>query len=1271
VATEVNEKPTKSSYDSSSIQVLEGLEAVRHRPAMYIGTTGPAGLHHLVYEAVDNSIDEVLAGHAKAVDVVIHEDNSITVLDDGRGIPVEPKHDVSDPKLKGKSALEIVMTVLHAGGKFEQNAYKYSGGLHGVGISCVNALSDWMKVEVYRDGKVYGQSYKCGKPDQPVKMTGKSDERGTRVTFHPDRAIFGDITYSFDTLSARLRELAFLNPGARITLLDERDDKQHSFHYEGGLVEFVKFMNAHKNPLHPQPISLKKERDGVLIEVAVQYNDSYNEQIYSFVNNINTKDGGTHLSGFRSAITRVMNDYIKKHELLKGKDFSVTGEDTREGLTAVISIKMASTKLQFEGQTKGKLGNTEVEGIVKSIVGDTLATFFEENPATAKNICEKAILSAEAREAARKARELTRRKGALDSASLPGKLADCQERDPAKCEIYIVEGDSAGGCFAGETQVALTDGRNVSFKDLVDEYNRGVQNFCYTIQKDGSIGIGEIRYPRVTKRGADLVQVTLDTGESIRCTPDHRFMLADGSYKAASQLTPDESLMPLYRQISRIGRRITIEGYEMAFDPNQKRWIFTHMLADAFNLAHATYGVSAGAHRHHRDFNKRNNNPTNIERVSKEQHLALHRAMAAKTLTRPEVQEKLRALRKTPAFREKIRSKMLALRSLLSARAQRQWQDPAYKASMAEKFMAYYRTHPDYRAANNSRLCNAQKTYWAQPDHRLAQSKRVKANFESNPNRGQEMSKVAQRQWMDPALCAWRAEKTRTQWTPEFRAQRKESYALTYRTKALKALSDIYQKNGKLDVEAYNLLRRETGDRSLLRFDTIKTRFFNGDEQTLKEAVALHNHRVVSVVPLPDAADVYDLEVPGTHNFALASGVFVHNSAKQGRDRKFQAILPLKGKILNVEKSRLSKMLANDEIRTLITALGCGVGQTEGDDGINVSKLRYHKIAIMTDADVDGAHIRTLLLTFFFRQMRPLVERGHIYIAQPPLYKVKKGKKEMYVDTEERMDEWLLSEGLDSADVLNLAKGAGGTKMEAAKLKGAFRAMAELESLRKRLHKKGVEWAGFLAFREKGEFPLYRVQEETGSRYLYTEKDVKQWRDAFIESRKARLQKELAASGESSTGSAGVEEEDLSGFMKELLELKKINTLADKLNEVGFNVTLEKPSREESDKRKPLYRVSINGEDKDVLSLAELLEAIKDAGRKGATIQRYKGLGEMNPQQLWETTMDPTNRKFLQVKLEPNSSEADDIFTVLMGDKVEPRRQFIEAHAADVQNLDV
>jgi len=836
-------KGDSGDYDASKIQILEGLEAVRRRPAMYIGSTGPQGLHHLVYEAVDNSIDEVLAGYAKNVDVTIHEDNSITVLDDGRGIPVGPKQDVSDPKLKGKSALEIVMTVLHAGGKFDKGSYKVSGGLHGVGISCVNALSDVMKVEVYREGKIYVQSYKRGKPDADVKSTGKTDERGTRVTFHPDEEIFGNIKYSYETLSNRLRELAFLNPGTRITILDERDDKTHTYNYEGGLKEFIKFMNAHKTPLHPEPIYLKKDKDDMVVEVALQYNDSYNEQIYSFVNNINTIEGGTHLTGFRSAMTRVMNDYIKKHELLKGKEFSITGDDAREGLTAVISVKIPNP--QFEGQTKTKLGNGEVEGLTKSIVGDTLTTFFEENPNTATNICEKAILSAEAREAARKARELTRRKGALDSASLPGKLADCQERDPAKSELYLVEGDSAGG------------------------------------------------------------------------------------------------------------------------------------------------------------------------------------------------------------------------------------------------------------------------------------------------------------------------------------------------------------------------------------------------------------------------------------------------SAKQGRDRAFQAILPLKGKILNVEKARLGKMLTNEEIRTMITAIGCGVGQVEGDDGINLGKLRYHKIIIMTDADVDGAHIRTLLLTFFFRQMRPIIEKGYIYIAQPPLYKVKKAKKEMYVDTEEKMDEWLLSEGMDSAEISVLGgKSSAPKKIDPAKLKGAFKAMTEMELLRKRLRKKGVEWLDYLAFRKKGEFPSYRVQDDAGkAAYLFSDKEVKKWREEFLAERKTKLQEQLKAAGEAGTGSAGTEEEDLSAYMKELSELKKINALVDKLADVGFDVTLEQAPKETKDgKDNPkaaLYRVAIDGEEKDLTSMAELLEAIKDAGRKGATIQRYKGLGEMNPSQLWETTMDPANRRLLQVKVEANSTEADDVFTVLMGDKVEPRRQFIESHASEVQNLDI
>ena len=400
----------KETYDASKIQVIEGMEAVRKRPAMYIGSTGTTGLHHLVYEVVDNSIDEVLAGYCKNIDVVIYDDGSLSVLDDGRGIPVGPH-----PKFKNMTALEVVMTKLHAGGKFDHNSYKVSGGLHGVGVTCVNALSEWLNVEVYIDGKVHAQRYERGKPCGPVKVTGKTDERGTKITFKPDSEIMTDVKFSFDILSTRLRELAFLNAGTRIRIVDEREDKEHTFNYEGGLISFVKFLNANKSVLHNDPIFFSKEKDDIVVELALQYNDGYNEQVFSFVNNINTIEGGTHMSGFRSALTRGINDYIKKNEISKIKDLSLTGDDVREGLTAVISVKVPNP--QFEGQTKTKLGNSEVEGITKSVVGDSLGAFLEENPGIANKVIEKAVNAAEAREAARKARELTRRKGALDSAS--------------------------------------------------------------------------------------------------------------------------------------------------------------------------------------------------------------------------------------------------------------------------------------------------------------------------------------------------------------------------------------------------------------------------------------------------------------------------------------------------------------------------------------------------------------------------------------------------------------------------------------------------------------------------------------------------------------------------------------------------------------------------------------------------------------------------------------------------------------------------------------
>jgi DNA gyrase subunit B len=854
---------TDKEYGAGQIQVLEGLEAVRKRPSMYIGSTDARGLHHLVYEVVDNSIDEALAGYCTNIEVMIRPDHSVRVVDNGRGIPIEviPKYQ--------KSALEVVLTMLHAGGKFDNNAYKVSGGLHGVGVSAVNALSEWLEAEVRRDGKLYKQRYEFGKAVTPLTAVGEAIQTGTTITFKPDKTIFETLEFNLDTLANRLRELAFLNKGVRIALKEEFTQTEQVFQYEGGIISFVEFLNKNKNMLHEKPIYFQKQKETTVVEIAMQYNDSYTENVYTFANNINTHEGGTHLAGFKAALTKVSNDYAKVKGFLKGDD-KLSGDDVREGLTAIINVKL--TNPQFEGQTKTKLGNSDIKGIVETLVSEGLSEFLEENPAAAKNILSKALEAAEAREAARKARELTRRKSALEVGSLPGKLADCSEKDPAKSEIYIVEGDSAGGCFSGDTLVAIADGRSLSFKEIIAEQAAGKEHFCYTIRNDGKIGLERIINPRRTKANAKVMKVTLDNGETITCTPDHPFMMRDGSFKRIEDITPNDSLMPLYRKFSDIKEPgITIDGYEMVLDPLNNRWLFTHILADWYN--HCLKN-----HREH----------------------GVHR----------------------------------------------EWPPSAFSVSSV---VDNHLLHTQYPA----RVC---------------------------------------------------------------------------------------------------------------------------------EAVSMHNHRIVSIECLEETIDVYDIEVPHTHNFAIAGGVFVHNSAKQGRDRKFQAILPLRGKILNVEKARLTKILKNEEIRALITAIGAGIGEGEEFD---ILKTRYHKIVVMTDADVDGSHIRTLLLTLFYRYMRPLIESGFIYIAQPPLFKVKKGKSEFYVYNEE-----------------------------------------------------------------------------------------------------------------------------------------------------------------------------------------ELNKKLAEIGRDGIAMQRYKGLGEMNPQQLWDTTMNPDTRTMLQVSLE-DAIKADEIFTILMGDKVEPRREFIEKHAKDVRNLDV
>ncbi len=804
-------------YDATSITVLEGISAVRLRPAMYIGDTGTRGLHHCVFEVVDNSVDEALAGHCSRISVTINPDGSCTVADNGRGIPVDMH------ATEKKPALEVVLTTLHAGGKFDNDSYKVSGGLHGVGVSCVNALSEWLEVEVCRDNTVYHQRYEKGHTASPLETIGKTKGTGTKVTFLPDASIFTTTThFEWETLANRLRELAFLNGGLEIKLAQAEPAREEVFRYKGGIVEFVEHLNRSKAAIHPKPIYFAKERDNIQVEIALQYTEAYSETVSCFANNINTIEGGTHLSGFRSALTRAINTYAKNNKLIKEDKETMGGEDIREGMTAVISVKLP--RPQFEGQTKTKLGNGEVEGIIASVVNEELSIYLEEHPSVARRIIEKAVLAARARDAARKARDLTRRKGALDSASLPGKLADCSERDPAKCELYIVEGDSAGG------------------------------------------------------------------------------------------------------------------------------------------------------------------------------------------------------------------------------------------------------------------------------------------------------------------------------------------------------------------------------------------------------------------------------------------------SAKQGRNREIQAILPLRGKVINVEKARLDKVLANREIRTLITAIGAGIGEDEFD----VAKVRYHKIIIMTDADVDGAHIRTLLLTFFYRQMPELIRHGYLFLAQPPLYKLSRKNHEEYIDSEEKLIRKLLELGTEDV-VLDFP--ATGRTIKGRDLISTLEALIQIEQITHSLARKGVNPRDYFHNRspETGQFPKYWVTIDGGERpehhYVYTDVQLKQLREESEQ--RVGHQLEIFADGDDGKAPS-------SGFRwLEIYAAATLNRLMASMEKRGFTVD------HYEDSETPLCFIMGDGDTRTpIFSLPGLLETVRLLGRKGLAIQRYKGLGEMNPDQLYETTMDPEKRRLLKVVLE-DAVRADEIFTILMGDEVEPRRQFIEENALNVRNLDI
>ena len=1042
----------KSSYSASAITVLEGLDPVRKRPGMYIGTTGTDGLHHLIWEVFDNSRDEAMGGFADRVEVVLLPGNRIRVVDNGRCIPVDMH------KQTKVSALETIMTTLHAGAKFGGEGYKVSGGLHGVGVSVVNALSTYVRADVYRDGGHFVQEYAIGKPKAKVKKVGSSSVNGTLVTFEPDISIFKEISFDWNRIVAHLRQQAYLVKGMHVRVIDAREANvpklddvfyfadlgveapSQTFYFEGGLRSLVAFHNQYQKPIHKHIFYIEKENvDAAVlsVEVALQYADDISARITAFANNIHNAEHGTHVTGFKTALTRTLNTYARKNNFIKEKDESFTGEDVLEGITVVISVKMP--EIQFEGQTKSKLGSVEARSAVETVFGDAFAAFLEENPDDAKAIANKVIIAVKARKAAKAAKDSVLRKGALEGMTLPGKLADCQSKSAAESELFIVEGDSAGGCFSGDTEVALVDGRSLSFKELVKEHTAGKKNYCYTIDANGSVGVVEIQHPRRTKQNAHIMKVTLDTGAELKCTPDHKFMMRDGTYRKAKSLVKDNSLMPLYRKHSKMGGRITIDGYEMVLDPKSHHWIFTHLLSDTYNKDNGVYTRTYGDVIHHADFNKLNNNPDNLVPLGKQEHLSLHTKHLEKTLHRDDVKEKCRQIKRTPEYRAHAREKSLEKRELFSENAKRQWADPEYKQYMGEKYLEFYHSNPEYQKRTLARLDAEQRAYWSDIKNRIAQAERVVAFFEQHPERRTELAKLANEQWDDASLRAWRSETTKKQWTDEFRAKRTASYNETYRQKALALLHDIYQETGVIDYTRYNEIRRERNDKSLIRYETICSRFFDGDKGQFEEAVVYYNHRVKSIEYTNERVDVYDLEVAGTHNFALASGVFVHNSAKMGRDRRTQAILPLRGKILNVERARIDKMLDSEQIKNLVIALGTAIG-----DVFDLSKLRYHKIIIATDADVDGAHIRTLLLTLFYRYFRPIIDGGYVYIAQPPLYKIQTGKEVRYAYNDAEKAAIVGTNGdealEDEAEVVEEGEGAtgeAGTEEEGAKKKSA------------------------------------------------------------------------------------------------------------------------------------------------------------------------------------------------------------------------------------------
>jgi DNA gyrase/topoisomerase IV subunit B len=1418
------DKNKNTAYDSSAITVLEGRDAVRKRPAMYIGSTGDLGLHHLVYEVVDNSVDEALAGFCDTVEVTIHLDNSITVIDNGRGIPVDYH------KQEQRSAAEVVMTKLHAGGKFDSNAYKVSGGLHGVGVSCVNFLSEWLNLEIWRDGKTYEQEYKKGIPVAPLEQTGKTKKRGTKVTFKPDAEIFDVTEFSFDKLSERLREKAFLNKGIRITIKDEREEPErfHEFYYKGGIAEFVKHLNTNKTALHDKPIYFERTGDNLSIEVAIQYNDAYDEKVYSFANNINTVDGGTHLSGFRSALTRTINAYAQSSGLSKNFKSSLSGDDVREGLVAVVSVKLPQP--QFEGQTKGKL-NSDVKGAVESFLNEKLQEYFEQNPTTAKKIVGKAVDAARAREAARKAREIVR-KGALSSSMLPGKLADCQEKDPALCELYIVEGDSAGGCFSGDTKVALADGRSLSFKELVAEEDK--EHFCYTIKHNGQVGLERIINARITKKDADVVRVTLDNNESIVCTPDHLFMLRDGRYKQAKDLTRDDSLMPLYSSqihpqylsITTQGRLFPTQDFNLdqslALEPSvDRRIISIERLQDKIDvydieIPHThNFALASGVFVHNSAKQGRDRKNQAVLPL-KGKILNVEKARFDKMLGHSEIKTLITALGtgigKDDFDINKLRYHKVVFMSVAGDEPTLVANDNGHTelvdiGDFIDECLDGHRDMNRY-----SVVCFDNATHQA---------------------RFKPLKAVIRHEHTEPMY------KLTTRYNRSIKVTSSHS-VFVFENGEVRLKKGNEVKNGDLIIATRNL-PRPVGT-PLARLDLLKI-FYDAEltdglyvricpqsiglpELEAAALAAINRYKLIGnymwkelssfgsnmkIVPELNEDMGFDRYLPLTHDFMYFLGWYVAKGSINSQqvnlniDRKDeQFVSEISAAIKNVfgemprcyhdQESRSVKLyfhsvaaarlirawnidtgklpnivfsLAEDLQKAFLKGYFLGSGRIRGgtisfitdsksikdgllyllgqlgvlasnsyeesikanshylvsisgkgqierskdiwkahpnaldleeqmselmegsldyvevsDDLIGLEVVCAEEIELVgqyvydfsveedenfvcgtgglcchnTDADVDGSHIRTLLLTFFYRQMPELVESGHVYIAQPPLFKVKRGKREEYIKDERTMVRFLMR--LATND-LKVKSAKNNTVLEG---KDLARALEQVVELRRYKEKAARRIGG-------DERLLHLLLDAFGGPKGALRRQDATLRSIFHDEEKmAKIEGQLATAGYK-TDLTTDEEHGLSEI--EVIAVSGIKVLIDWnfASHVEFQKAVEIHMRLEDQLVAP-FIVGENGSSEQVQTREELLDHVFAIAKKDLVIQRYKGLGEMNPEQLWETTMNPEKRTLLQVKID-DAVETDQIFTVLMGDQVEPRRRFIEDNALDVRNLDI